>query len=282
MKLKIILLSSLFFIILLFLNYDIVLSSSLAATNIWLTKVFPFLFIMFTISDILINLNLNKIFKTATPFIFLLSFLSGAPSNAFVIGSLYHEKQITKENANTYLLFTYFANPLFMYATLNSIFIPTISLKIILWHYLSNFIIYLLVRKKIKNNPITITITKKTSFNLGSSIKKSLNTLIMILGTITFFMVLSNISTHIFHLNNILTLFLKGFFEVTQGLNYLSEIVLNSKIKEIIASVFISFGGLSIHSQVATILKEENLNYKVFLKGRLMQALIATIFTSMT
>lgn len=280
MKLKIILLSSLILIILLFLNYDIVLSSSLAATNIWLTKVFPFLFIMFTISDILINLNLNKIFKTATPFIFLLSFLSGAPSNAFVISSLYKEKQITKENANTYLLFTYFANPLFMYATLNSIFIPSISLKIILWHYLSNLIIYLFVRKKIKNNPIIIS--KKTSFNLGASIKKSLNTLIMILGTITFFMILSNLSTHIFHLNNILTLFLKGLFEVTQGLNYLSTIMLNYKIKEIIASIFISFGGLSVHSQVATILKEENLDYRVFLKGRLGQALIACILTCMT
>ena len=67
---------------------------------------------------------------------------------------------------------------------------------------------------------------------------------------------------------------------MTQGLNAL--INYNSSFKELLAILFISFGGLSIHTQVKCILDEENISYKYFLKGRIMQTLIALLLTILT
>lgn len=280
MKNKLLFIPLFIFIILLFINFDVVVTSSIDAVNIWLFKVFPYLFIMFTINDILINLNFEKIFTTTTPFIFIMSLLSGAPTNAFLISSLRNQEKIDEESANYSLYFTYFSNPLFLFSILSLLFNKFIALKLIIIHYLSNIIIYFLVRKNIKNNHLAST--KKSSFNLGFSIKKSMNTLIMILGTITFFMVLTNILTKTFALNELFTTILKGILEVTQGLNSLNNINLSLKIKEILAISFISFGGISIHSQVKCLLDEENLKYSYFFKGRIIQTTISIILTALT
>ena len=280
MKNKLLFIPLFIFIILLFINFDVVVTSSIDAVNIWLFKVFPYLFIMFTINDILINLNFEKIFTTTTPFIFIMSLLSGAPTNAFLISLLKKQEKIDEESANYSLYFTYFSNPLFLFSILSLLFNKFIALKLIIIHYLSNIIIYFLVRKNIKNNHLAST--KKSSFNLGFSIKKSMNTLIMILGTITFFMVLTNILTKTFALNELFTTILKGILEVTQGLNSLNNINLSLKIKEILAISFISFGGISIHSQVKCLLDEENLKYSYFFKGRIIQTTISIILTALT
>ena len=280
MKNKLLFIPLFIFIILLFINFDVVVTSSIDAVNIWLFKVFPYLFIMFTINDILINLNFEKIFTTTTPFIFIMSLLSGAPTNAFLISSLRNQEKIDEESANYSLYFTYFSNPLFLFSILSLLFNKFIALKLIIIHYLSNIIIYFLVRKNIKNNHLAST--KKSSFNLDLSIKTSMNTLIMILGTITFFMVLTNILTKTFALNELFTTILKGILEVTQGLNSLNNINLSLKIKEILAISFISFGGISIHSQVKCLLDEENLKYSYFFKGRIVQTAISIILTALT
>lgn len=280
MKFKIINILILLFIILLFLNYNLVLSSTLAATEIWLHKVFPFLFIMFIITDVLINLNFASIFKSPLPFIFIMSLLSGAPSSAFILSSLFKDKKIDNTNANLYLMFTYFANPLFLFSNLNFLFSLSTVFRLMLIHYLSNIIIYLFIRKHL--NKTQLQNQNKPFFNLGTSIKKSMNTLIMILGTITFFMVLTNILSKTLSLKPLATSLLKGFLEVTQGLNSINSFTISTKLKEIIAIFFISFGGLSIHFQIKTILDEVNLNYKYFLQGRIYQTIIAIFLTIFT
>ena len=275
MKTKLLIILFLFLIII-----DIVLSSTLLAFDVWLHKVFPFLFLMFVLNDILINLNIEKIFKTTTPAIFFLSLISGAPSNAFIIGKMYHQGKITETTANNYLLFTYFANPLFMYTIFRSIFNLKIALKLIIIHYLSNIVIFFFTKRKITNQ--SLINTQKATFNLGASLNKSFNTLLMILGTITFFMVITNLLTHFWHFKPFFTLIIKGFLEVTQGLNFLIDYTLANKIKQIIAIAFVSFGGLSIHSQVKCLLDEFKLNYRYFLTGRIYQMVISMLLAFIT
>ena len=94
--------------------------------------------------------------------------------------------------------------------------------------------------------------------------------------------ILSNILTKTLTLNYFLTTLLKGFFEVTQGLNNLLNYPLSLKLKEIMTISFISFGGLSIHSQVKCFLDEVDLQYSYFLKGRIYQVLIAILLTILT
>ncbi|MBE6140525.1 MAG: hypothetical protein E7172_03195 [Firmicutes bacterium] len=278
MKSKIMQMTIILFLILLFINYNIVLSSSLMAVDIWLKKVFPYLFIMFIINDSLINLNFHHNFSLNV-FVFIASLLSGAPSSAFIINNLYQKKAISKNNANYLLLWTYFSNPLFLYAMFNSLFSFSITLKLILIHYLSNLLIYLFQKKHLSLN--NIYQNELTNFNIASSIKKSMNTLIMILGTITFYMVVTNIFAHTFNFNQIFTIILKGFLEITQGLNNLS-VLSNVILKQFLALSFISFGGLSIHTQVKCILQEFDLDYKFFLKGRIFQLLIANSLLFLT
>lgn len=270
MKKNIIYLTILGLLILIFKNYNIVLESSIIAVNLWLYKVFPFLFIMIIINDLLINLDFQSLFKNTSIYIFIMSLLSGSPTSAVIICNLYKNNKITKNNANITLLFTYFANPLFLWTILNSIFNSEItSIKLILIHYISNLIIYFIVKKKLDKS---ITYNNKININISSSIKKAMTTTTMVLGTITFYLIISNILS--------LNLLFKGLLEMTQGLNAL--INYNSYFKELLAILFISFGGLSIHTQVKCILDEENISYKYFLKGRIMQTLIALGLTILT
>ena len=255
MKRKITILLIMTFIILIFKNYEIVLKSTLDATTIWLNKVFPYLFIMIIIQDLLINLNFSSFFKNTAIYIFIMSLLSGTPSGTYIISKLKEQNIITKEYANTCLIFTFFANPLFLYSILNSIFLSkltTIRLMFIL--YLTNLILYFIYKKDLPSNGKSINTNE---INLSSSIKTSINTTITVLGVITFYLILSNII-------------------ITSLIN--SSI----KFKEVIAMIFISFGGFSIHTQVSCILNEANLSYKYFFKGRIIQTALVVFLTIIT
>ena len=274
MKTKLTYLFLIMLIILLFLNYHIVLTSAIDAFNIWLYKVFPFLFIMFVLNDILISLNFDSLFKSNTIYIIIMSLISGSPSSAYIISEMYNNKKIAYNSANNALLYTYFVNPLFLYSILNTLFIYKIAIKLMIIHYLSNIIIFILYKPKITRKELN---SKYININLGNSIKKAMNNLLMILGTIAFFMIITNIINTTLNLNNVTTLFIKGLLEITQGLVYLKSIHLHTLIKQIIAIIFISFGGLSIHSQIKSILDEYNLKYIYFFKGRLLQLIISLI-----
>ena len=261
------------FITLIFINNNIVLLSTIDGIKIWLYKVFPYLFIMVIINDCLINLNIIKIFKNPSIYVFIMSLISGTPSSAYIVGNLYKNKTINKNTANSILLFTYFGNPLFLYTMLNNIFLNKyIAIKIIIIHYLSNFIIYLFNIKQLDNN---ISNCSNYNINIAESIKKAINTNLVVLGTICFYLVISNIIITILPTNPYIRLFIRGFLEVTQGLNAL--ISFKTPYSQLLATIILSFGGLSIHTQVKCILDEYELDYNYFLKGRIIQTILATI-----
>lgn len=283
------------FIFLLFKYNYIINKSVIDSVNLWLTKVFPSLFIMFIINDIIINTDIlnsittvfnplfNKIFNTNNNSFeaFLLSLFSGTPSSSFILKEMINNNKIDINSANKLISFTYFSNPLFLYNILNNTFNKHITFKIIIIHYLSNIFIGVLYRNKntFNNNLLNNNIIKKESSItiLPKSIKKSIDTLIMILGTITFYMILTNLLLNIFKLNNIGIVILKGIFEITQSLNILNTLNCISIIKELLALSIISFGGLSIHTQVLSIISDTKISYKNFFYGRILHILISTI-----
>ncbi len=277
MKKNFLLLGILIFIFLIFKNYSLILDSTITASSIWFYKVFPYLFIMIIIQDILITLNLSTLF-TPSLYIFFMSLLSGTPSSAFITGNMVKNKQISSSYGNNCLLYTYFANPLFLYTILFAIFNDyKIVVKLMLIHYLSNFLIFLFFHEK---KTSIIPYDNKRKLNLSASIKTSINTNLLVLGTIAFYFIISNIFLNTFNISKELTIILRGFLEMTQGLNAL--ITTNLPYTELLAILFISFGGLSIHTQVKCILDEYNLDYKYFLKGRILQTIIALILTIIT
>lgn len=283
------------FIYILF-RYNYILNKSVIdAVMLWLTKVFPSLFIMFILNDIIINTNIlseiikitnpifNKIFNTTgySSQAFLLSLFSGTPSSAFIIKEMLNNQTITLDDANKLIGFTYFSNPLFLYNILNITFNKTITLKIIIIHYLSNIIIGLIYRRKNVSNSKLYHSQNESNKNIfliiSNSTKKSLNTLLMILGTITFYMIITNLIVNIFNLPIFLEIIIKGFLEITQCLNILNQLNTISIIKEIIAISIISFGGLSIHSQVSSLISDTKINYNNFFNSRLLHVFISII-----
>ena len=280
---------SIFFI---FKNNKEVAKVIMEALNLFVSKVFVSLFPMFVINNILINLNIpyyfykifNKLFlkvfhvRGVGAYVFVMSLISGTPSNAYILKELESDGAITKEEANHLLAFTYFSNPLFLTLMLKMIFDSFTTLKIILIHYITNIILGILLRKKALNLPKAgLFLKRNEKMSLNKSITKSINTLLMILGTIVFYMLVIYIVTNIVNINPLGKTLIAGFLEITNGLNNLALLKISVKLKEIIAIFIICFGGLSIHSQIKAILEDTKIDYKYFLKGRVMHAFVGII-----
>ena len=279
-------------IILIFLNKDIVTLSCIESIKLWKTKVFASLFIMFIMQDLLISYNagsilsiilhnsFSKLFGLSTngQLAFTLSLISGSPVNACTISTMYEEKKLSYEEANHLLKYTYYANPLFLY-TMNMLIFNNLftTIKIIIILYLSNFI-YAFATRKNSFKSTYYVYNKLPIFPkvLNESIKKSINTLIMILGTITFFMIIKNITILYFD-NKLIITIISGLLELTSGLDSLIHLNINNNLKELLTIIIISFGGLSIHLQVYSFLIEKKLKYLSFLKGRLYITIIAVL-----
>lgn len=132
---------------------------------------------------------------------------------------------------------------------------------------------------------------------MGIAIQNSTATLLMILGYMVFFAVLSNILTntgvenlfnklitHVLKALNISTDLSNGIFcgilEITNGLNKISNYSAIRYIERLpIAAFILGFGGFSVHMQVASIISDSDLSLKPYLLGKLLQGILASIYT---
>lgn len=283
---------TLFFVFLLFQKNIAFKKCILEGSIVFFENVFPSLFPMFIVNDILMNYNffylldksVNKIlkkifgFSTMASYIFVMSMFSGTPTNAYITANLIHEKKLSSKDASIVLTYSCFLNPLFLYNMLNTIFNNTaIVVKLMLINYGLNFLIAFWHRKyPYEQNTFSKTQPNSFSITLAKSLKRSTDTLFLILGTIIFYFILcEGITTFInFPLLNCFT---NGLLEATGGLSKLSLLNINIHLKEILASIFISFGGLSIHTQIKNIITESQIPYKNFLLSRIIHTLLSTI-----
>ena len=68
---------------------------------------------------------------------------------------------------------------------------------------------------------------------------------------------------------------IKGLFEITIGIEALGYMELSSTFKAVIASMFLAFGGLSVHMQVVSQITDTKISYHYFFTGRLLQMIIS-------
>lgn len=131
---------------------------------------------------------------------------------------------------------------------------------------------------------------------MADAVVKSAQTLSMIGGYIIFFSVLTEVLSLIGILNliaGVLLLALKplrldasigtavatGFFEITLGTKLCSEVSTSLAVQMLAASTIMGWGGLSIHAQVASLLKDTDIKMHTFLLARLLHAAIAPVIT---
>ena len=256
--------------ILLFINKNTLANCVISTSYLFLNNFFPYFLSFFIISKLLINYNfpyyVAKLCKNNIyVYIFILSLISGTPNNVILIKDLLDQKIITIEEANKYIKCSFFTNPLFLFSMLSNIFDIKKVIIIILSHYLANLIIYLI--KPLKNN----NIRKIDSINFTNCFIKSIKDVGPVIINIYLTIIIFNIIINIIPLFNSF----KGLIELTYGLNYL--IINNLNYKDILALIYISFGGLSIIVQIKEILDNTNIHFNYFLISRFYQIIISII-----
>lgn len=295
----IVIISCIIVLIEILINKILVFDTISYSMNIWIKSIIPSLFPFFIISDILINYNVTnyiprsirkifkKIFNTSDNVItiFFLSLISGFPSNARNTKTMYEMNLITKEEASHALTFTHFSNPLFILGTISVFFFQNEKLGIIILisHYISNIIIGLIFRKYNTVSNINYTLTAKKSQSFPTifirAIKNSIDTLLTILGTLTCFLVLSSLIINNLSLTPYNSTILKGILEITMGLENLSLLNISDIYKTVLSTMFISFGGLSVHMQVLSFLIDTDISYKPFFITRIFHSMIAGLLS---
>ena len=283
------------------LNSKVVIESVKFSFSIWQNNIFPSLFPFFIIGNILISLGLpqivGEILKNITyklfkinkngSFIIILSMLSGFPSSAKYIKEMHVNGDLNEKEATKLLTFTHFSNPLFILGTV-SLFIKDYKMcvPILICHYIGNLFVGLIFRNyyvskyeksNIKNSIKSIKNNKSFGEILSNSISSGINTLLLILGSISVFLILTSLINNIFNLNGINKVIINGFFEMTQGLKYLETINLSVNLKGLLTVMILSFGGLSVHMQVITIISDTKIKYFPYFIGRILHTFFSVL-----
>ena len=270
-------------IITLFVLYQVIIEKTMVyssityALNIWVNNLIPTLFPFFIISD-LFGITGNMIT------ILILSIISGFPSNARNTRILYDKGLITVEESNHILIFSHFSNPLFILTTVGVFFFGNENIGIILLisHYVSNFLLGIMFKNYFKYDDSSFKSEfKKIDFGnvFVGAIHKSIDTILLICGIVTVFMLLSSIINNTFDFNVYNSMIVKGILEITIGIEALGKLGLPMIYKAVIASCFLAFGGFSVHMQVMSQITDTEIKYRYFFIGRIYQMILSGIIT---
>jgi hypothetical protein len=276
-----------------FINPADFFSNIINTLEIWLYKVYPSIFTFYILASLLVNTKLiNVLIYLLRPIfrylrfsnenalhLFIISIFVGNPSSASLICEALKKNDLTKKEANDLLKYSAFLNPFFIISFLLGYNIKY-AILIITVHILSNFIIVFILNRK---NPKTEINTSKISFSIPevlSSIQNVIYLLLLISGIMVFCNILKfslNTALSSFSLDNKIFDIILANIEVALGLNTLVNIGFTPFITLLLFSFISSFAGISIHLQVFSVIKEEELNYKGFLEFRFIQAILSVM-----
>lgn len=264
------------------INSNLIIKSILEYTNIFITKLFPASFIIYILSSILIDYGIiNYLSKLklngAVIYITIMSFISGFPSGAKYTKELLEKDLITTEEANFLITYTNFSNPIFLLGSISSVLTKKIAIKILVITIISNFIIYLLFRVNGKKNIITISTAK---VNFSTSLKNgtigAIKTLLIVYSSSLFFYLISVIINKYIFLRPINYVIVNSFFDLTKGI-FSTALLSDVTTRTLLILIFLSFGSLSIHIQVKSIISDTSIKYKNYLLGRILQVIISIV-----
>ena len=238
--------------------------------NICLYSYLPSMFFSVFISN---YLYLNNFYEFLKPIfnlnkkeigIILLSIMSGYPNNV----------RLLNDSKNEYLLYsTNFINPIFFIMTFNNNYLKNnrLCFIILISHYLSNLIIFLIYKKKYNYNEYS---TKNESNIYNQSLIITIKTLSIIFSNLLFITLLITLLKLIIH-NTFLKAFLIGIIEFSNGMIYLSKLSIIPFIKGLLILIIISFGSISMIMQ--SIALNDKIKSTKFLLNKILNTLISII-----
>ena len=179
-------------------NSNLIIIGIIDYTKLFLTKLFPTSFIIFTISSLLINYQLIELLSHITKsncsiiYVTIMSMISGFPSGTKYTKELYEKNYITKDIGNYLLTYTHFPNPLFVLGPVKAIIKnQIITIKLFVALILSNLIISIIFKRKSTLTELPKYSQESFSKSLNKAIFSSLKTIILVYGTSLFFYLIS-------------------------------------------------------------------------------------------
>ena len=243
-------------------------------------------------------------------FAFIMGIISGYPVGAKIASNFRKNNICSKEECERLLSFTNNSGPLFIIGTVGILMFgsTTIGLLLFITHILSCISVGIIFRFWKKNSSTTSSNSlfnqkkQAVSFsNLGEvladSITSSISTILLIGGFVVIFSsvisilkssglinVLSTCFSPLFNFLNIDTSFISplicGFFEITNGINAISQIACKKLSINIILTAFLlGFGGISVLLQVLSITSKTDLSIKPYIYGKILQGILASVYT---
>jgi hypothetical protein len=201
--------------------------------------------------------------------ILFLSVISGYPNNI---------RLLNKSN-NEYLLYvSNFINPIFFIVTINNLYLKSIkySLIILISHYISNIIMFLLFTNKYKF--IEYIDDSKDDNTYNNALLITIKTLAIIFSNLIFITLLITLIKLLIPNNTIFKGIIIGLLEFSNGIIYISNLSLKMPLKSLIILIIISFGSISVF------LQSISLNNKIksikFLFYKILNTLISIIIIS--
>ncbi len=274
--------------ILILFNSKLIVTSVIASSKLFITKIFPSLFPTMVIGVCLIKLDVkyiipkfvyklfNKLFNfnDSITNLYIISMLTGTPSNAVYINKYIEDGLIQEKDATNLLSITHFINPLFVVAGVGlGVFNNAkIGFLLLIMLYINNFIKAFLNRKNFNFKDKNLNNTKEYNIinALISSIKESISSLLMILGIVITFNILVSLLVNIFNMSYIVNAILNGLLEMTGGIIKLSTLNFNIYLKIFLAYYFLNFGGLCIQLQAISMLENKKIRYLKYLIFRIL------------
>jgi len=122
------------------------------------------------------------------------------------------------------------------------------------YYYIGNILIGIILRPKHHPNNNNYKQNNNICQNFSSilikSIKSSIDTLLLILGTLTCFLILASLLINKLNISYLNASLIKGILEMTMGLKAISLTSIPDLYKIVLSTTIISFGGLAVHLQV--------------------------------
>ena len=243
-------------------------------------------------------------------FAFLMGIISGYPTGAKIVSNLKEKKICNDVECERLIAFTNNSGPLFIVGTVGSGLFgnSTIGFLLLFTHILACISVGILFRfwkgdksKKHRNSNIDdipgMVSVENLGEVLGSSIKNSINTIVMIGGFVVLFSVINSMldNTHFFDIltaifspifnllglpNSLCDSIFSGIIELTNGVSKVCAIPNKAiSINITICAFLLGFGGLSILLQVLSITSKSNISIKPYIIGKLLHACFAAFYT---
>ena len=242
-------------------------------------------------------------------FCFIMGLISGYPLGAKIVTNFRENNICSKIECERLLSFTNNSGPLFILSTVGiSMFgNTTIGILLLLTHILASLTVGFIFRYYKKNDSREYISNIKNNYNyvsfsnlgevLNESILSSINSILTIGGFVVIFssilsilkssgilnilVILLSPIFNILHIDtNFISPFITGFFEITNGINLISNIkIKNISINIVFTAFLLGFGGISVLLQVWSIISKTDLSIKPYIIGKLLHGIIAAFYS---